>query len=180
MTDHADPVDSQQRGTTLFTVIVLPRGRLQGSHRRLAFGVELGENVLSQRADQEFGHPLADLQHHVAHKPLANQYVRFALVQTSPLDVADITVGQSRLLEQCVSLAVQLVPLAVLATNVHQPHPRRLDTQDFSRIDHSHHRVLQQVLGPSSRIGSDVNQYAAASHSRQCHRDPRATDSGQK
>src|SRR5690606_18278558 len=85
VTDDADPVDSQKRGSARFVVGELLSDFLAGFGGGLAFGLETADDVPGNRAEQHVGDSLGDFEDDVADETFADQDIRFALINPPSL-----------------------------------------------------------------------------------------------
>ena len=121
----------------------------QRRHRAL---LEVG----TQRAEDVAGQPLEELDHDVADESVADDHVGDMADHVVPLHVADEV--QPRLLDASVGLARQGVALLRLLADVEQADARARHLQDVLRVDGSHHRVMDQVVGLGVDVGAHVEE----------------------
>jgi hypothetical protein len=130
--------------------------------------------VLAQRAEDEAGDALEELDDNVADEAIADDDVGPVSDHVVRLDVADEM--QVRGGQLGVRLAGLLVPLVDLLADVQQADPRVLHAEDVLGKDRAHGRELDEVVGLGVHVGADVEQHDRAGGGDHVGRERRTVD----
>ena len=168
---------AQQRRAAHFLGVQHPLELLQAAFdaQVAEFGDEVLEEHFLEQREQGLGHALGEFEHHVAHEPVADHHVGFAVHDVAGLDVARKVDAGVRL-EQLVGFPVDGGALGVLGAVVDERHPGLRAAHDLLGIDAAHGAEGVEHLGPAFGVGAAVQQQEVLLGSRHRGGQGRALD----